>query len=68
MIQTWKNLDWDYRHILEEQIAPVILNIEEEAKHQHHVHQGDEDDNDHAGVQRHLSITSVWHPLMINLY
>ena len=51
-----------YRHILEEQITPVILDIEEEPKHQHHVHQADEDDDDHAGVHRHLTAQPDRHP------
>ena len=46
------------RHILEKQITPIILDIEEQPKHQHYVHHADEDDHDHARVHRHLIIFS----------
>ena len=41
------------REIFEEQIAPVVLDIEEEAKDEHHVHEADEDDHHHTRVNRH---------------
>ena len=50
--------DWQYskqyshRHILEQKITPIILDIEEEAKDQHQVAQADEDDHHHAAVNR----------------
>ena len=44
---------WYYhRHILEQKVTPIILNIEEEANHQHQVAQADEDDHHHAAVHR----------------
>ena len=41
-----------YRHILEEKVTPVILDIEEKARDQHQVAQADEDDHHHATVHR----------------
>ena len=41
------------REIFEEQIAPVVLDIEEEAKDEHHVHEADEDHHHHPRVNRH---------------
>ena len=52
-----KNQNTD-RHILEKQITPVILDIEEQPKDQHNVHHADEDDHDHARVHCHLIIFS----------
>ena len=42
-----------HREVLEEEIAPVVLDVEEEAKHEHHVHEADEDDDHHPRVNRH---------------
>ena len=42
-----------YREVFEEEIAPVVLDIEEEAKDEHHVHEADEDDDHHPRVDRH---------------
>lgn len=39
-----------FRHIFEEQVAPLILDVEEEAEDEHHVHQADEDDHHHPRV------------------
>ena len=46
------------RHILEKQITPVILDIEEQPKDQNYVHHADEDDHHHACVHCHLIIFS----------
>ena len=40
-----------YRKVFEEEVAPLILDIEEEPKHQHHVHHGDHNHDNHAAVQ-----------------
>ena len=42
-----------YRHVLEKQLTPVILHVEEKAKHKDYVHQADEDDHHHATVHLH---------------
>ena len=42
-----------YRKVFEEEVTPFILDIEEQAKHQDHVHHGDHDDNNHAAVNGH---------------
>ena len=42
------------REVLVEEVAPVVLDIEEEAKDQRHVHEADEDDHHHPTVDRHL--------------
>jgi hypothetical protein len=48
--------DWQYskqyshRHILEQKVTPIILDIEEEAKDEHQVAQADEDDRHHTAV------------------
>ena len=39
------------RIVLEEEIAPVVLDIEEEAKDQGEIHEADEDDHNHPTVQ-----------------
>ena len=39
-----------HREVLEEEIAPVVLDVEEEAEDEHHVHQADEDDHHHPRV------------------
>ena len=41
------------REIFEEQIAPVVFDIEEEPKDEHHVHEADEDHHHHPRVNRH---------------
>ena len=41
------------REIFEEQIAPVVLDIEEKAKDEDHVHEADEDHHHHPRVDRH---------------
>ena len=38
------------REVFEEQIAPVVLDIEEEAEDEDHVHEADEDDHHHPRV------------------
>ena len=43
---------YSHRHILEQQVTPIILDIEEEAKDQHQVSQADEDDHHHTAVYR----------------
>lgn len=52
-----------YSKILKEQITPVILDREEESKHQDHVHHGDGDDDHHAAVQGHSVATVLSAPL-----
>ena len=42
-----------YREVFEEKITPIVLDIEEEAKDEHHVHEADEDDDHHPRVDRH---------------
>ena len=42
-----------YREVLEQKIAPVILDVEEESKDKDDVHQRDGDDNNQASVHRH---------------
>ena len=41
-----------HREVFEEEIAPVVLDIEEEAKDEHHVHEADEDDDHHPRDDR----------------
>ena len=36
---------WSNRHIPEEQVAPVILYVEQQREHNHQVHQADEHHN-----------------------
>ena len=43
-----------YSKVLEEQVAPVVLDVEEEAEDEDHVHEADKDDDDHASVDGHL--------------
>ena len=42
-----------HRKVFEEEVAPVVLDIEEEAKDKAEVHQADEDDHHHPTVYRH---------------
>ena len=42
-----------HREVFEEEIAPVVLDIEEEAEDEDHVHEADEDDHHHPRVDRH---------------
>ena len=44
-----------YAHgeVLEEEVAPVVLDVEKEAKDQRHVHNDDEDHHHHPSVYRH---------------
>ena len=42
-----------YREVFEEKITPIVLDIEEEAKDEDHVHEADEDDHHHPRVDRH---------------
>ena len=37
-----------YRHILKEQVTPIVLDIKQQTKDQHQVAQADEDDHHHA--------------------
>ena len=60
-----KLVSYPYSHILEEEITPLILVIEEEPQHKHHVHQADEDDDEHARVHSHLIPASAHHPAML---
>ena len=39
-----------YRKVLEEEVTPLILNIEEQSKHEHHVHHGDDDHDNHSAI------------------
>ena len=39
-----------YRHILKQKIAPLILYVEEEPEDESDVHDADEEDHDHPGV------------------
>ena len=39
-----------YRHILKQKIAPLILDVEEEPEDESDVHDADEEDHDHPGV------------------
>jgi hypothetical protein len=49
----WQYLkQYSHRHILEQKVTPIILDIEEETKDQHQVAQADEDDHHHAPVHR----------------
>ena len=41
-----------YRHVLEEKVTPIILDIEQQAEDQHQVSQANEDDHHHAAVHR----------------
>ena len=52
------------RHIFEEKVAPFILNIEEEAEHQCDVHDADEEDNNHSGVNRDTTPRACLRTLM----
>ena len=55
--QQFKNiLREDYHKVLEEEVAPLILNIEEESKHEHLVHHGDDVHYNHAAIQYHYPI------------
>ena len=38
------------RHVLEEKLTPLILDIEEESDDKDNIHEADEDDNDHATI------------------
>ncbi len=54
----WENkrsffLSFLYRVILEEELAPLILDIEEEAEHEDDVGEGDETDHHQPAVHRH---------------
>ena len=40
------------REVFEEKVAPVVFNVEKEAEDKHHVHEADEDDDHHPGVDR----------------
>ena len=40
------------RHIFEQKVAPLILDVEEEAEDQCDVHDADEEDNNHPRVDR----------------
>ena len=46
-----------HREVFEEEIAPVVLDIEEEAEDEHHVHEADEDDDHHPRVDRHPDLS-----------
>ena len=46
-----------HREVFEEEIAPVVLDVEEEAKDEHHVHEADEDDDHHPRVDRHPDLS-----------
>ena len=50
-----------FRKVLEEQITPVILYIEEHAEDDGEVHEADEDDHHHARVNPHPT-PHVWKP------
>ena len=43
-------LSLTHRHIFEQKVAPLILNVEEEAEDQCDVHDADEEDNNHSRV------------------
>ena len=43
-----------HSEVLEEEVAPVVLDVEEEAKDEAEVHQADEDDHHHPTVYGHL--------------
>ena len=45
-----------YREVFEEKITPIVLDIEEEAKDEDHVHEADEDDHHHPRVDRHSDL------------
>ena len=45
-----------YRKFFEKQVTPLILDIEEQPKHQDHVHHGDHDHYNHAAVQGHSAV------------
>jgi hypothetical protein len=51
-----------YRVILEEQLAPLVLDVEEEAEDEEEVSERDKDDHHEAAVQRHLA-----HPAAHNI-
>ena len=42
-----------YRQIMVENVAPLVLNVEEEAEDERHVHGDDGDDDQHPAVDRH---------------
>ena len=42
-----------HSEVFVEQVAPVVLDIEEETKDEDHVHEADEDNHHHARVDRH---------------
>ena len=42
-----------FRKVLEEQITPVVLDVEEHAEDDGEVHEADEDDHHHARVDPH---------------
>ena len=46
-------ISFSYRHVLKEQVTPVILDIEEKHEHEPYVHHADEDDHHHATVHLH---------------
>ena len=53
--------EWLYRVILEEQLAPLVLDVEEEAEDEEEVAQRDEDDDHEAAVHRHLAHPAAHH-------
>ena len=54
-------LSFSYCHIFKQKITPIVLNIEEEPKDKHDVHQADKDDHHHATVYRHPDCSLLLH-------
>ena len=52
------------RHIFEQKVAPFILNVEEETEDQCDVHDADEEDNNHSGVNRETAPRACLRTLM----
>ena len=54
MLSQPKIIVWTfYRHIFEEQVAPLVLDVEEEAEDEGEVHDADEHHHHHARVYGH---------------
>ena len=52
------------RHIFEQKVAPFILNVEEETEDQCDVHDADEEDNNHPGINRETAPRACLRTLM----
>ena len=46
----WNFILFSHCEVLEEEITPVILDVEEKTEDKNHVHEADEDDHNHPSV------------------